>query len=137
MKSWTETLNIILNNTKEQITVKKIVEDLSNNYNVRVEPFSNKDGNYLILMCDKFDIAITVCSTDKHKVIKLEDFIINENYRGKGLGTKVIKEIMEISKSNNCILGLWCEKNNVAALEFYNKLGFIHVDTRRDYWLEY
>lgn len=131
-----EIIKRIQSNAKEHETVKIIVKHLAVKYHARVVPYSKGGNNFLILSSDKFDIAITVCDTDKHKVIKIEDFIVKENYRLKGIGTELMKDIIKISKENNCIVGLWCDKNNLLGQKFYVKLGFNHVDTRNDYWYE-
>lgn len=123
-------------NTKEHEAVKQIIRYIIVKYHARVVPFSREENNFLIISSDKFDIAITVCDTDKHKVIKIEDFVVKENYRLKGLGTELMKDILKISKENNCIVGLWCDKNNLLGQKFYVKLGFNHVDTKNDYWYE-
>ena len=124
------------NNSKEHEAVKLITRHIAVKYHARVVPFSKEGNNYLIITNDKFDIAITICDTDKYKVIKIEDFAINENYRFKGLGTELIKDIIKISKENKCIVGLWCDRKNILAQRFYTRLGFNHVDTKNDYWYE-
>lgn len=123
-------------NTKEHEAVKSIVKHLSVKYHAKVFPFSKDRNNYLIISSEKFDIAITLCNTDKHRVIKIEDFVVNEKYRLKGVGTELMKDILKISKENNCIVGLWCRKNDLFAQKFYKKLGFNHVYTKNDYWYE-
>jgi ribosomal protein S18 acetylase RimI-like enzyme len=50
----------------------------------------------------------------------LETFIQN-----KGIGTKIIEEIIEIAKINNCKrVWLVTTNNNINAIKFYQKRGF-------------
>lgn len=53
----------------------------------------------------------------------LTDFCINEQYRNKGLGSKVIKKIEEFAKENNA-LGVKIDSWNFQAPKFYQKLGY-------------
>lgn len=121
----------------EQKVAKDIVLFLSNKYHAKVLPFQRSNNNYLIVSNNKFNIVITVCNTDKHRVIKIEEILIEKEYRNKGLGTEILKDIMKISKDNNCITGLWCEINNKRGFDYYSKLGFKLVNKRNDYWFEY
>ncbi len=54
-----------------------------------------------------------------------EDLFVNENFRGQGVGTKLIKEIIRLAKDNNCykiVATARYEKENVHGL--YKKIGF-------------
>ena len=52
----------------------------------------------------------------------IEDIFIEENYRGRGFGTKFIRYVKEIYPEK--ILRLEAEKDNAAALKIYKRLGF-------------
>lgn len=122
---------------KEQRVAKGIIVYLATKYKARPVPYEQSGNNYIILSNEKFDMAITVCNTDKHRVIKIEEILVNENYRNQGLGTNLLKDTMEIARANDCIVGLWCEINNKRGLDYYKRLGFKLVDKINDYWLEY
>lgn len=56
----------------------------------------------------------------------IEQFAVNENFRRKGIGTKLINYIKKLAAENNCQsveLGVWCENYN--AVEFYSEMGFV------------
>lgn len=55
----------------------------------------------------------------------LEDVFVNEDLRGRGIGTELLKEIIKIAKDNKCykiVATSRYERPNVHAL--YEKLGF-------------
>ena len=122
---------------KEQRVAKGIIVYLATKHKARPVPYEQNGNNYIILSNRKFNMAITVCNTDKHRVIKIEEILVNENYRNQGLGTNLLKDTMEIARANDCIVGLWCEIKNKRGLDYYKRLGFKLVDKINDYWLEY
>ncbi len=65
----------------------------------------------------------------------LDEIFIEEQYRNKGLGASIIKDI--ISKTNSNVY-LWVYKDNIKAINLYNKLGFnIKEETGSRYYMEY
>lgn len=54
------------------------------------------------------------------KVCHIEDIIIKEEYRGKGIGKQLIEHLKGFSKDCYKII-LYCSNHNI---EFYEKLGF-------------
>lgn len=65
----------------------------------------------------------------------LDEIFIEEQYRNKGLGASIIKDI--ISKTNNNLY-LWVYKDNIKAISLFNKLGFnIKEETGSRYYMEY
>lgn len=53
----------------------------------------------------------------------LEEFWIDENYRGNGIGTKIINEIEKCAKENKAI-GVRMETWDFQAKGFYEKMGY-------------
>ena len=54
----------------------------------------------------------------------LEQLWLKEEYRKKGIGTKIIYEIEKIAKENNA-LGVRMETWSFQARDFYEKMGYI------------
>lgn len=53
---------------------------------------------------------------------QIEDVVVNENYKKKGIGRSLIKELINKAKSNNCYkVMLNCSVDNIG---FYEKLSF-------------
>jgi GNAT superfamily N-acetyltransferase len=65
------------------------------------------DGIKLIIKQDGREAAhayLYILRNDQHKrpFSFMEDVFVNEEYRGQGLGTKLIKELIKLSRKNNC-----------------------------------
>lgn len=73
--------------------------------------------------------------TKNENGLLLDEIFIEEQYRNKGIGTSIIKDV--VSKSNNNVY-LWVYKDNIKAVNLYNKLGFnIKEETDSRYYMEY
>ena len=63
-------------------------------------------------------------STWKGKRLYLEDLIVTEKMRGKGLGEKLIEATIQTAKDNQCTGVMWQVLDwNESALNFYKKFG--------------
>ena len=52
----------------------------------------------------------------------IEDIVVDENYRGLYIGNKLINELVNISKINNCYrITLFCKER---LTKFYSRIGF-------------
>lgn len=61
-------------------------------------------------------------STWKGKSLYLEDIVINEAYRRKGIGTRLFNEVKKVAKSQNVGRFAWQVLEwNESAIEFYKK----------------
>jgi ribosomal protein S18 acetylase RimI-like enzyme len=56
--------------------------------------------------------------------VLIDEIYLKEEYRGKGIGTNIIKNIL---KDNNVYL--WVYKKNINAKKLYDKLGFKTIET--------
>ena len=64
----------------------------------------------------------------------LDEIYIEENYRNKGIGTDIIKNILE----KNNIIYLYVYKDNIRAFNLYKRLGFnIIEETESRYYMKY
>ena len=72
--------------------------------------------------------------TDKDDGKLLDEIYLEEEYRNKGIGTDIIKRIIDSNK----IVYLWVYKENVKAISLYSKLGFSIIDeTDTRYYMKY
>jgi len=63
-------------------------------------------------------------STWKGSTVHLEDLIVTESYRGKGLGTKLYQQFLQFAKENHVKRAQWEVLSwNTPAIEFYQKTG--------------
>lgn len=73
--------------------------------------------------------------TKNENGLLLDEIFIEEQYRNKGIGTSIIKDV--VSKSNSNVY-LWVYKDNIKAVNLYNKIGFnIKEETDSRYYMEY
>ena len=90
---------------------------------------------YYLLVAEHENQIIGVCfyfirySTWKGKVLFLEDFVVKEEYRRKGIANHLYSSIEEIA--NELGFPLCCEVNtfpeNKPSLEFHKKFGFVSI----------
>lgn len=53
----------------------------------------------------------------------IEDIVVSQSYRGKGLGKELINKLIQNAKKEGCYkVTLSCEKSNIG---FYEKIGFV------------
>ncbi len=61
-------------------------------------------------------------STWKGRMLYLEDFVVLENYRGKGVGQRLFEALKKEAKELGCILAKWQVLDwNTPAVRFYEK----------------
>jgi GNAT superfamily N-acetyltransferase len=106
---------------------------------LEIEIFKGIDFNFHFY-CD--DISIGHCylrTRQKEKTIKIADFLIEEDYRGKGCGSKLWmfveayikkKYIKRSYKPNEFIGGISKSDDFDCASSFWRKMGFEVVDNR-------
>jgi len=71
-------------------------------------------------------------STWKGKMLYLEDFVVKEVYRGKGIGALLFNAFLEEAKSRDCALVKWQVLDwNRPALDFYEKFGAV---IEKEWW---
>ena len=100
-------------------TVNKIVSELPPNHNIFVYLNGNKKviGMITLIIEQKF-IHRGKC------VGHIEDFVVDEMYRGNGIGKKMLDYCKEYAKRNNCYkIILDCDDNMRV---FYEKSGLTH-----------
>jgi ribosomal protein S18 acetylase RimI-like enzyme len=79
--------------------------------------------NYKLITSDSKIIGCLL--VEKHlDGVLLDEIYLDEEYRNKGIGTSIIKNIL---KDNN-ITYLWVYKNNKEAIRLYEKLGFTVIE---------
>ena len=121
------------------ITIKSLDKSHSSDVvNILIDSFSNnydKEINESIFSSDEVDGIVALEKGNVlgyasiHYIKKItrksgiiEDVVVKENQRGKGIGKLLVNTLIEKAKKNNCdkIILSSSEKN----LKFYQKLGF-------------
>jgi ribosomal protein S18 acetylase RimI-like enzyme len=68
---------------------------------------------------------ITISTAEGGRVLLLEDVIVSKEYRGGGLGRRLVEHVMVWAREQGMTrITLLADRNNQAALDFYRKLGF-------------
>lgn len=67
---------------------------------------------------------------DEHRLM---DIALLPQYRGQGLGTRLLREVMEAASQEGLPVRIHVEKFN-PALRFYERLGFRVLEDRGVYW---
>ena len=114
------------NNDINQV-IKIWTNSFSRNFDKPINPNYLSDPNSITIVMSEEKIIIGVATL--HVIKKLtrilgliEDVAVNEDYRGLGIGKKLVKELIKIGNEKNCdkIVLSSSEKNS----KFYEKIGF-------------
>lgn len=89
--------------------------------------------DYKIIMCNKNKVGcLLVVKKDDGAI--LDEIYLEEEYRNKGIGTDIIKNILKI----NPIVYLWVYKKNIKAISLYKKMKFKIINkTENRYYMKY
>ena len=105
----------------------------------------NKIDEYVITSLnetikDYFNIIVddkiigSVCIKDLENAKLLDEIYLEKEFRNKGIGTDIIRKIIE----NNKNVYLWVYKKNKKAVLLYKRLGFtIEEETESRYYMNY
>ncbi|WP_048057967.1 GNAT family N-acetyltransferase [Methanothermococcus okinawensis] len=89
---------------------------LLNSKNAKI--FVAKYNNLVVGMCS---IQLLISTAEGGKVGILEDLIVDKNFRGEGIGSRLLSEVEKYCKENNITrLTLLADKDNTKAIKFYN-----------------
>ena len=115
----------------EKNDINQVIEiwtnSFSRNFDKPINPNYLSDPNSITIVMSEENIVIGVATL--HIIKKLtrilgliEDVAVNKNYRGLGIGKKLVKELIKIGNEKNCdkIVLNSSEKNS----KFYEKIGF-------------
>ena len=110
---------------------KEEVEKINNYVNKTI---SNQIFEYKNIVLNNIIVGSFLITKNENGLL-LDEIFIEEQYRNKGIGTSIIKDV--VSKSNNNVY-LWVYKDNIKAVNLYNKIGFnIKEETDSRYYMEY
>lgn len=88
---------------------------------------------YKIILFNNKTIGCLLIKKQDNGVL-LDEIYLEESYRSLGIGTEIIKNILDI----NNIVYLWVYKENKKAVSLYKRLSFIIIDeTESRYYMKY
>ena len=116
-----------LDKTHSSDVVNILIDSFSKNYDKEINEsiFSSDEVDGIVAMEEGNVLGYASIHYIKKITRKsgiIEDVVVKENQRGKGIGKLLVKNLIEKAKKNNCdkIILSSSEKN----LKFYEKLGF-------------
>lgn len=119
-------------------TIYQYAKDLSNEEIDRINKYVTSEVPRLIndycniIVDNKIVGCILLTNNDSGKL--LDEIYLEEEYRNKGIGTKIIMDILD----NNDVVYLWVYKENEKAISLYKKLGFnVIEETKSRYYMKY
>ena len=101
-----------------------------NKKQVKLDEILIETNPVTLVGCFIGDRIVGIASMAIYKVIsgnkgRIEDVIVDENYRGMGIGLKLIEKILSISSEKQLSeVLLFTEEHRTAAISLYGKLGF-------------
>lgn len=112
--------------TLKELTLKKYIKDIwgwDELYQKNETLCSiRENGTNIILMENKaIGIFETIEDTSKCNIIEIE---LMPNYQGMGIGTKLITDCIEKSRTSKKSIEIGCFKTNIGAIKLYQKIGF-------------
>lgn len=135
-----ETTRIVKGYPSKNNELKMTCELISDEYNNEVEVYQYQFydiikpkeyvwvGSCNIIINDKYDKYKLPESHYISKGIWVDQFYIDDKYRGKGYGSKIMLMLIQKHGINH----MACEESNTIALHLYNKMGFNQYDKDGD-----
>ena len=119
-------------------TIYEYAENLSNEEIIKINNYVENNipkliNNYCnIIVNEKIVGCVLLTDIDDGKL--LDEIYLEEQYRNQGIGTDIIKNIL----NENNIVYLWVYKKNIKAISLYKKMGFnIIKETDTRYYMKY
>lgn len=107
---------------------ERAAEEVTTSASVYERDFAEKKFDVIVAVHEQKIIGMALYyiaySTWKGNYLWLEDFVVNENYRGKGVGKLLFEEIIRLSKNYNAFFKWQVLDWNEPAISFYHRYGF-------------
>ncbi len=115
---------------KEDIPIiTSLALKLHDNYIFNLDTYSN------CLVLEEDNIIGFISYSIIYDRAEIIDVIIDEKYRHKGYGKKLVSEVIGLASDNNCNnITLEVNESNKAAIKLYKNMGFEIVGVRKKYY---
>jgi len=105
----------------EEVINKEYFENLITNEEIYIAKVDKEIVGYIIFNIKEKENP----SMRYRKQLNIDAICVDEKYRGKGIGTKILENIKEIAKTRGCTdLYLTVNQENENAIKVYEKFGF-------------
>ncbi|MBK0292223.1 GNAT family N-acetyltransferase [Bacillus sp. S34] len=97
------------------------------------------EGSLFTIVYEKKEIGVVQCLTDEEEsAVEVKNIGLKEAYRGKGIGSKVIKKLEVLYERNQyskMIVGT--ADSSLENIAFYKKAGFYKSGVKKNFFLQY
>ncbi|MDN3362450.1 GNAT family N-acetyltransferase [Priestia megaterium] len=97
------------------------------------------EGSLFTIVYKKKDIGVVQCLIDEEEsAVEVKNIGLEEAYRGKGIGSKVIKKLealYEFNQYSKMIVGT--ADSSLENIAFYKKAGFYQSGVKKNFFLQY
>jgi ribosomal protein S18 acetylase RimI-like enzyme len=97
------------------------------------------EGTLFTIVYKKKEIGVVQCLIDEKKAtVEVKNIGLKEAYRGKGIGSKVIKKLEALYERNHyskMIVGT--ADSSFENIAFYKKAGFYEAGVKKNFFLQY
>lgn len=135
-KGRSEDMGAILTLIKELAVFEKAEDEVNVDSMYMEKAFTMKPQAFDFFVYEKDQSIIGLAlfyyrySTWKGRRLYLEDLIISKNYRGKGLGEKLLSTVVEYAKETDCSGVMWQVLDwNKSAIDFYEAKFAARLDS--------
>ena len=105
----------------EEVINKEYFENLIKNEEIYIAKVDKEIVGYIIFNIKEKENP----SMGYRKQLNIDAICVDERYRGKGIGTKILESIKEMAKTKGCTdLYLTVNQENENAIRVYEKFGF-------------
>ncbi len=97
------------------------------------------EGSLFTIVYEKKEIGVVQCLTDEEEsAVEVKNIGLKKAYRGKGIGSKVIKKLEALYECNHyskMIVGT--ADSSLENIAFYKKAGFYQSGVKKNFFLQY
>ena len=105
------------------------------NTNILKEEILTQNRKYIVAKLGNGEIVGFAGILINLDVVEIMNIVVRKSYRCQGIGKKLLKKIIEISKETNLeSINLEVNCNNIAAIKLYEKNGFNKIGIRKKYY---
>jgi ribosomal protein S18 acetylase RimI-like enzyme len=123
MQTWPKTYTPIIGREQVAYMLEKFysTEELTNQLN-------SGNHNFIIACNNDLPVAFAAFGKIDDRIFKLHKLYITPDCQGTGIGSFVLKHIIDVLKAQEIKkLRLNVNRYNIAAVSFYKKQGFLHI----------
>lgn len=127
----------ILQLTKDNMNlIKDNYTNFSNDWNINIFSDEINSTNSKYYVFKEKDIVIGFAGFKQIlDSVEIMNIVINRNFRNKGYGTIIFKELIKIIKNYNFKKAfLEVNENNLPAIKIYKQSGFNEISIRKNYY---